>query len=179
MSSAIRTSTTGSLSAPGEFSDCLPFNEGYKASQGDELVRRDLCEEAIRLATLLVEHPSSRRSGLPHPQILPWVCSQTRSACRTSRSARSNRSAGVRGRNINGVLRSPREREPWFGLENNLGLALSARSVVVRFSNRIDNILSTSEREPCLFPCGSRFLWLHLTAPAASTPRTWQVFAAV
>jgi RNA polymerase sigma factor (sigma-70 family) len=36
----------------------LLFNEGYKASHGDELVRTDLCEEAIRLATLLVEHPS-------------------------------------------------------------------------------------------------------------------------
>ena len=36
----------------------LLFNEGYKASQGDELVRRDLCEEAIRLATLLAEHPA-------------------------------------------------------------------------------------------------------------------------
>jgi RNA polymerase sigma-70 factor (ECF subfamily) len=37
----------------------LLFNEGYKASQGDELVRRDLCDEAIRLTMLLVEHPSS------------------------------------------------------------------------------------------------------------------------
>ena len=36
----------------------LLFNEGYKASQGDELVRRDLCEEGIRLAMLLVQHPA-------------------------------------------------------------------------------------------------------------------------
>jgi RNA polymerase sigma-70 factor (ECF subfamily) len=34
------------------------FNEGYKASQGDELVRRELCDEAIRLTMLLMEHPS-------------------------------------------------------------------------------------------------------------------------
>ena len=39
----------------------LLFNEGYKASQGDELVRRDLCDEAIRLATLLVEHPAGNQ----------------------------------------------------------------------------------------------------------------------
>jgi len=39
----------------------LLFNEGYKTSQGDELVRRDLCEEAIRLATLLVEHPAGNQ----------------------------------------------------------------------------------------------------------------------
>jgi RNA polymerase sigma-70 factor (ECF subfamily) len=31
----------------------LVFNEGYAATAGDELVRRDLCEEAIRLAKLL------------------------------------------------------------------------------------------------------------------------------
>ncbi len=31
----------------------LVFNEGYSATSGDELVRADLCEEAIRLAKLL------------------------------------------------------------------------------------------------------------------------------
>ena len=31
----------------------LLFNEGYNASQGDELIRRDLCDEAIRLTSLL------------------------------------------------------------------------------------------------------------------------------
>jgi RNA polymerase sigma-70 factor (ECF subfamily) len=33
----------------------LIFNEGYVASAGDSLVRRDLCAEAIRLARVLVE----------------------------------------------------------------------------------------------------------------------------
>jgi len=35
----------------------LLFNEGYKASSGENLVREELCEEAIRLAELLVAHP--------------------------------------------------------------------------------------------------------------------------
>jgi RNA polymerase sigma factor (sigma-70 family) len=35
----------------------LLFNEGYKASTGENLVREDLCSEAIHLATLLAEHP--------------------------------------------------------------------------------------------------------------------------
>jgi RNA polymerase sigma factor (sigma-70 family) len=35
----------------------LLFNEGYKASTGENLIREDLCSEAIRLATLLAEHP--------------------------------------------------------------------------------------------------------------------------
>ena len=34
----------------------LLFNEGYKASSGENLVREELCEEAIRLAELLVAH---------------------------------------------------------------------------------------------------------------------------
>lgn len=33
----------------------LVFNEGYAATAGDEWVRRDLCQEAIRLGRLLVE----------------------------------------------------------------------------------------------------------------------------
>jgi RNA polymerase sigma factor (sigma-70 family) len=36
----------------------LMFNEGYKASTGDQLVRADVCDEAIRLTSLLVEHPA-------------------------------------------------------------------------------------------------------------------------
>lgn len=36
----------------------LLFNEGYKASAGDRLLREDLCEEALRLMQLLVAHPA-------------------------------------------------------------------------------------------------------------------------
>lgn len=35
----------------------LMFNEGHGAHQGADLVRRDLCHEAIRLALLLADHP--------------------------------------------------------------------------------------------------------------------------
>jgi len=38
----------------------LLFNEGYKASSGDQLLREDLCQEAVRLASLLVAHPVGR-----------------------------------------------------------------------------------------------------------------------
>jgi RNA polymerase sigma-70 factor (ECF subfamily) len=34
----------------------LLFNEGYNASRGEELVRKELCEEAIRLCRLLAQH---------------------------------------------------------------------------------------------------------------------------
>jgi RNA polymerase sigma-70 factor (ECF subfamily) len=35
----------------------LLFNEGYLSAHDAEPIRRDLCEEAIRLATLVAEHP--------------------------------------------------------------------------------------------------------------------------
>jgi predicted RNA polymerase sigma factor len=38
----------------------LLFNEGYSSSKPDELIRRDLCEEAARLCLLLFEHPASK-----------------------------------------------------------------------------------------------------------------------
>ncbi len=39
----------------------LLFNEGYKASSGEQLVRAELCEEAIRLTELLVAHPAGNQ----------------------------------------------------------------------------------------------------------------------
>jgi RNA polymerase sigma-70 factor (ECF subfamily) len=39
----------------------LLFNEGYKASSGDRLVREDVCHEALYLTHLLAEHPATRQ----------------------------------------------------------------------------------------------------------------------
>jgi RNA polymerase sigma factor (sigma-70 family) len=39
----------------------LLFNEGYKASAGDKLIRQDICEEAIRLGALLAQHAAGDR----------------------------------------------------------------------------------------------------------------------
>ena len=36
----------------------LLFNEGYKASSGESLIREDLCQEAIRLTSVRAEHPA-------------------------------------------------------------------------------------------------------------------------
>src|SRR5262249_20852058 len=35
----------------------LMFNEGYTASDGEDLIRRDLCLEAVRLSEFLAAHP--------------------------------------------------------------------------------------------------------------------------
>jgi len=45
----------------------LLFNEGYKASVGERMVREELCQEAIRLTRLLAEHPEV---GLPRVHAL-------------------------------------------------------------------------------------------------------------
>jgi RNA polymerase sigma-70 factor (ECF subfamily) len=39
----------------------LLFNEGYKASSGDKLIREDVCQEAIRLTELLAAHPAGKQ----------------------------------------------------------------------------------------------------------------------
>jgi RNA polymerase sigma factor (sigma-70 family) len=39
----------------------LLFNEGYKASVGENLIRQELCLEAIRLCELLAGHPAGNR----------------------------------------------------------------------------------------------------------------------
>lgn len=39
----------------------LLFNEGYNSGKEDELIRRDLCMEAMRLALLLAQHPAGNQ----------------------------------------------------------------------------------------------------------------------
>jgi RNA polymerase sigma factor (sigma-70 family) len=39
----------------------LLFNEGYNSGKADELIRQDLCAEAMRLCLLLAEHPAGNR----------------------------------------------------------------------------------------------------------------------
>jgi RNA polymerase sigma-70 factor (ECF subfamily) len=58
----------------------LLFNEGYKASTGDRLVREELCQEAIRLAELLAEHPAGNQPRTHALLALMWLNSARLSA---------------------------------------------------------------------------------------------------
>jgi RNA polymerase sigma-70 factor (ECF subfamily) len=60
----------------------LIFNEGYTASSGDQLVRADLCAEAIRLARLLAELMPDEPEVLGLLALVLLI--QSRSAVRTS-----------------------------------------------------------------------------------------------
>jgi RNA polymerase sigma factor (sigma-70 family) len=53
----------------------LLFNEGYNSSKADELIRHDLCAEAMRLCRLLTEHKiTAQPSGFA---LLSLMCFQT------------------------------------------------------------------------------------------------------
>jgi len=41
----------------------LLFNEGYNSSVGDELIRAELCQEAVRLAEIIVQNPNVNSSN--------------------------------------------------------------------------------------------------------------------
>lgn len=53
----------------------LLFNEGYNSMKADELIRYDLCAEAIRLCKLLSEHPVA--SSPPGFALLSLMCFQS------------------------------------------------------------------------------------------------------
>ena len=72
----------------------LVFNEGYTATAGDELVRADLCAEAIRLARLLAELMPDEPEVLGLLALL--LLTESRRAARTARR-RVARAAGRPG----------------------------------------------------------------------------------
>ena len=53
----------------------LLFNEGYNSSHPDQLIREDLCHEAMRLCYLLAEHPLTARPRTK--ALLSLLCFQT------------------------------------------------------------------------------------------------------
>jgi RNA polymerase sigma-70 factor (ECF subfamily) len=62
----------------------LIYNEGYAASSGDELVRSDLCSEAVRLARLLTELMPDEPEAVGLLALL--LLTESRRAARTTKS---------------------------------------------------------------------------------------------
>ncbi len=61
----------------------LLFNEGYNASHGEELIRRDLCDEAIRLTNLLAKH-SAGDTPKTHALLALFLFQRARFAARVN-----------------------------------------------------------------------------------------------
>lgn len=60
----------------------LLFNEGYKASSGDQLVRADVCHEAVRLTRLLARHTAGNQPKT-HALLALMLLNTARLATRT------------------------------------------------------------------------------------------------
>ena len=60
----------------------LLFNEGYKASTGEKLIREELCQEAIRLGELLAAHPVGDQPAT-HALLAVMLLNAARFATRT------------------------------------------------------------------------------------------------
>ena len=124
----------------------LVFNEGYAASSGDALIRRELCAEAIRLArvvvSLLPDEPEATRSaGADAPPRRP-----------ARRAGRAGRRADPARRPGSGALGRRADRGgPGAGRARRCSGAGPGRTSSRRRSPR-----STTRRRPRPTPTGSR-----------------------
>ena len=92
----------------------LLFTEGYLSSHAEEAIRRELCDEAIRLATLLAEHPVGQT-----PETFALVALMHLHIARMS--ARQDGTGGL-------LLLEEQERSLWDTSRVQLGLEWLARS---------------------------------------------------
>ncbi len=92
----------------------LLFTEGYLSSHMEQAIRRELCDEAIRLATLLAEHPVGQ-----DPQTFALLALMHLHAARMT--ARQDGSGGL-------LLLEEQDRELWDRQEIQVGLEWLAKS---------------------------------------------------
>ncbi len=92
----------------------LLFTEGYLSSHKEQAIRRELCDEAIRLATLLAEHPVGQ-----DPETFALLALMHLHAARMT--ARQDGSGGL-------LLLEEQDRELWDRQEIQVGLEWLAKS---------------------------------------------------
>ncbi len=92
----------------------LLFTEGYLSSHAEMAIRRELCDEAIRLAAILAEHPVGQA-----PETFALLALMHLHAARMT--ARLNRSGGL-------LLLEEQDRELWDGQQIQIGLEWLAKS---------------------------------------------------
>ncbi len=98
----------------------LIFNEGYSATEGDDLIRHELCAEAIRLARILVELLDQEKNLAPNPEALGLL------AMMLLHDARRGARVDVRGEI---VLLEDQDRALWNHAEIREGIALLDRAM--------------------------------------------------
>lgn len=117
------------LSAVGERLDgvlhvlYLIFNEGYAATSGDDHVRHDLCAEATRLTTILVETLAARPDLGPRPEAMGLLALMQLHDSR--RAARLDVEGNI-------VLLEDQDRRLWNRAAINAGLSLLNQALALR-----------------------------------------------
>lgn len=101
----------------------LIFNEGYAATAGDDLIRQELCAEAIRLTSALVELLASRPDLGPQPEAMGLLALMLLHDSR--RAARVDAAGDL-------VLLEDQDRGRWNRAEIDAGLALLDRVLALR-----------------------------------------------
>jgi RNA polymerase sigma-70 factor (ECF subfamily) len=92
----------------------LLFNEGYLSAHAEQAIRRELCDEAIRLARLLAEHPVGQ-----NPETFALVALMHLHVARLA--AREDGAGGL-------LLLEEQDRTRWDGVRIQLGLEWLARA---------------------------------------------------
>lgn len=64
----------------------LLFNEGYSASSGNEMIRYELCEEAIRLAEMIALHPAIQSKSHVYALVALMLLNASRFRSRTDKN---------------------------------------------------------------------------------------------
>ena len=129
----------------------LVFNEGYSASTGDSLVRRELCAEAIRLGNLLAQLMPEE------PEVMGLL------ALMLVHDARRATRADERGQL---VLLPDQDRDRWDREQIELGVALTERA------------LRASAGRPGRYALQAAIAALHAEAPSAADT-DWPQIAAL
>lgn len=101
----------------------LIFNEGYAATEGDDLIRHELCAEAIRLARILVELLDQEKNLAPSAETLGLLAMMLLHDAR--RAARVDAKGGI-------ILLEDQDRALWNGAQIQAGIALLDRAMEMR-----------------------------------------------
>jgi len=101
----------------------LIFNEGYAATAGDDLIRRELCAEAIRLASSLIELLASHPGLGPQPEAMGLLALMLLHDSR--RASRTDAAGEI-------VLLEHQDRTLWDRAEIETGRTLLERALALR-----------------------------------------------
>jgi RNA polymerase sigma-70 factor (ECF subfamily) len=134
----------------------LLFNEGYLSTSEDHAIRRELCAEAVRLTTLLAEHPAGAT-----PECFALLALMHLHVARLA--ARVDASGGL-------LLLEEQDRSRWDRESMQLGMAWLQRSAAGDAFSRF-HAEAAIAAEHCLAPSFAETRWSEIAALYATLER--------